>query len=57
MAQGLSAATTLFDKAGNPITVDLQDGKYVLYTADNSVRKALEDILLMLTQIKEVLEK
>lgn len=42
MAQ--SSLTTLYDEEGNPVTVRLENGAYVLATRDVRVARALERI-------------
>lgn len=56
MSHGVAGVLTLFDDEGNPVQVRLQDGEYRLVTADSRTHDALDQIILLLTQLVEKTE-
>ena len=55
MSAGTGDTLTLFDANGNPVTVQLINGRYQLAIADESTRELLAEILGELRDIKDIL--
>ena len=56
MTHGLpTGITTLYDKDGNPVDVEIYDGKARLVVTDNETHNELSEIRLLLTQILDAL--
>lgn len=57
MSAGVANVFTLYDKKGNPVEVQLQDGEYRLRTSDIRTHEKLDEIKMLLARMVELMEE
>lgn len=56
MSHGVPNLLTLYDNAGNPVQVVLQDGTYKLAASDERTHASLDEIKLLLLDLIQLLK-
>ena len=55
MSHGVANTVTLYDAAGNAVQVSLQDGEYRLVSSDTRTHDTLDEIKVVLAEIRDIL--
>lgn len=57
MSQGVANSVTLYDKDGNPVVLELVNGKLSVVTSDDKTHQKLDEIKLLLAGLIDVLTR